>query len=138
MARVAQIRTPGQRRAQILSGIPDEQLVCMSFGRHDFPSDRISPRAKSLPRGISVQVQRDGAYQVTDTCTHCGKKRTWTSTPGSLFDRDSKYAYDKPEGWVTVSRYDRDDLGIGARDFREERFGRIEGLFRAAARPAAS
>lgn len=124
------IRTDAQRKKDILGGISDEQIICLSLGRHRFASDELKPGATRIPRGMSVTPIRDGGFQVVDTCLRgCGKTRTKTSYTGMLADL-SHTTYAQSDRWTVVSRDDRDELGIAASDFTGERLGRNEQLIK--------
>lgn len=131
---VRRIRTQARRKEDALGAMSDGQVICRSMHRHDFPSDTLSPRSAKIPKGMSVTVAHDGGYQVTDTCTRCGKKRTYTTLPGALFDMNTHYSYRDPDDWVVIP--EDADLGITGRDFKAEKHRRTADLLlRSALRP---
>jgi len=137
------IRAPRRRKADLLGEIPDGQLICRAMHRHDFPSDRLDPRMRKLPKGMTAQLTREGVFQITDTCQRCGKIRAFTMQPGALFDTGTVYSYAGQtapgfDDWVTVPWDDASDLGITSRDYRGEQFRRSAEMVIRDARPAKS
>jgi hypothetical protein len=134
--RVTQIRTVAQRKAAKMASISDGQLICLSMHRHDFPSDTLSPRDTKLPKGMEARLERQGSYQITDTCRRCGKKRTFDTPTGDLFGQRAGYKYERPDDHVVFSRDECEELGISpSADAAVERFHRIAPLIQRTAQP---
>lgn len=137
-AKVTQLRTPAQRKAEKLAAIPQEQLLCRATGRHRFPGDELDPsRTQDLPRGMTARMIK-GGYQIIEECERgCGKVRTYTTRSGALWDVDTTYAYNHPADWVVISVDEREALDIhGSTDFKAEKHRRQAQLIIAAARKA--
>jgi hypothetical protein len=106
-----------KRARDFLSRIPEDQLACRAQG-HSWP--KIRPD-RELPRGTSAARQRDGAFQVRETCAVCGTVRTWTTLPGGAFNMDVQYRYEHPQDWVTREQ----DLAVYGRDYKAELWGLV-------------
>lgn len=137
-AKLRTIKTPDQIKAEYLSRMSDEQLQCRAGRRHRWPSDEISSKARSLPKGLTAQVQK-GMYTITEECLRgCGRYRRFTTLSGGLFDLDTVYSYWSTEDnpWVVVS----EDSGVEiiGREFKAEMFERALPLIKAAAVRGAS
>jgi hypothetical protein len=135
-AQVRHIMSPQQRKANYLSRMSDEQLQCRAGHRHSFPSDHLSRKMRSLPKGMQVEV-RQGVYQIEEECERgCGRIRYYATRGGAIFDTDVVYQYktseDKRRDWVTVP--ETEEFRITGRDCKGEMFDRVAPLIQAAAR----
>lgn len=127
-------KTEAQVKAGYLAQMSDEQLQCRAGGRHRWPSDEITAKSGTVPRGLSAEVHK-GVYTITERCLRdCGRWRRFTTRSGGLFDLDTRYSYWSTEDirWVTVPQ----DSGVSVtgRDCKGEIFQRALPLIRAAAR----
>jgi hypothetical protein len=102
--------TPDAAKSNYLARLDDDQAVCMSQG-HGWP--KIKP-GKPLPRGINVVPEKNGQFQVRETCPSCGTVRTWTTLPGGQFDMDIQYRYEHPKQWTTQEK----GTGVTRRDIK--------------------
>lgn len=135
-AKVRQIMTPEQRKAEYLNRMTDEQLQCRAGHRHRFPSDELSKRMRTLPSGMTVTVKKS-VYTIEEECMRdCGRIRYYATRSGAIFDTDVVYQYktreDKRRDWVTVP--DTEEFRITGRDCKGEMFDRVAPLLQAAAR----
>lgn len=96
MPKVSQIKST----KRLLSEMPIEQLVCRG-NYHPWP---ILQPGKKIPKGYRAALQRDGCYQITETCPSCGSTRTSTSLPGGASDSDAVRTIRHPEDWVTLPK----------------------------------
>jgi len=106
--------SPGRAEQQYLASMDDDQAVCMSQG-HSWP--KIRPN-KPLPKGIEAIPEKNGQFQVRETCSSCKTVRVWTTLPGGAFDMDITYKYIRPEHWVV--RHGED---VTPRDIRAHVWG---------------
>ncbi len=85
---------------QWLHGAELAFLLCR--GSHSFPKPRRGRGGDLvLPRGYRVRRERQGVYEVEETCPDCGTQRTYINQTGQLSGRrDSRnYRYDWPNGY---------------------------------------
>jgi hypothetical protein len=113
-------KTVNQLKLEFLASIPDGQLMCRATHFHPFPS--LDPRDEDLPIGISALPQKDGCWQMNETCPNCGKVRWYTTLPGGWFDLDVLYQYKPPRDWVTLPA--DSPFTVTARDYKSELFRR--------------
>lgn len=102
-------------KADTLSKINDDELTCRVEG-HDFP--KLNPR-KQIPKGIKLDRQIDGSWQMTRICRCCKTERITTLQGGSL-NRQVLRKYIRPPRWKTIPRY----LDISKADIVAEHFDR--------------
>lgn len=102
-------------KAETLAKIDDDQLTCRVEG-HDFP--KLHPK-KSIPKGINLERQRDGSWQMVRVCKCCKKKRVTTLQGGAL-NRQIFRKYIDPPKWMKIPKY----LEISKADIVQEHFDR--------------
>lgn len=79
-----------------LQAADDVFLACR--GNHRFP--KLVIRKGTLPRGITAARQRDGAYQIRETCPDCGTVRWYETAPDGWIDGAvRRYRYEWPDGY---------------------------------------
>ena len=85
---------------QWLHGAELAFLLCR--GSHSFPKPRRGRGGDLvLPKGYRVRRERQGVYEVEETCPDCGTKRIYITDTGQLSGpRDARnYRYDWPDGY---------------------------------------
>lgn len=92
--------TPIHSAAKLLARMSLEQMLCRG-NYHPWP---VLEPGKRVPRGYRATVQRDGCYQITETCPRCGSMRTSTTLPGGASDPDVQRRIIHPDNWITLPR----------------------------------
>jgi hypothetical protein len=88
---------------QWLQGADLAFLLCR--GSHNFPKPKRGRGGELvLPKGYRARRERQGVYEVTETCTNCGTTRTYEEGSEVVFgSRGSRggrrYHYDWPQGY---------------------------------------
>jgi hypothetical protein len=74
------------------------QVICRARG-HRWPE--LDP-GRPLPKSYDAKPQRDGSYQVIETCERgCGKTRR-TDLPGGFLEERTGYRYSQDKEWIVV------------------------------------
>jgi len=76
-----------------LHNAPWQFLACRI--RHEWPDIVPGP----LPPGVESIPQRDGAFQITLSCSRSGCQKIETTHAGGVYDADIDRKYDHPDGY---------------------------------------
>lgn len=87
---------------QWLHGAELAFLLCR--GSHNFPKPRVKAGQLVLPKGYTARRQREGVYEVEETCPDCGTKRSYETGTGVIFgprgSGQKSYHYEWPKGYL--------------------------------------
>jgi hypothetical protein len=119
------VRTPDQRKADLLAEIPDNQLECRAQ-RHPFPRVRLN---KGKPKGLHILPQRDGCFEIRQVCPECTTYRWKITLPNGVLDMDAGWQMRYPKEWLVLHQDDM-RVRITRRDIERELYRRAhEKLF---------
>jgi rRNA maturation protein Nop10 len=110
---ITPIRTP----AQILAGMDSTQLACRGQ-QHTWP---VVIPGRKLPKGWNHEPIGGGCYQITETCSVCGRQRTSVTLPHGVVDEFVERRYASGDRWVRIPR----DLGLTRSALRTEIYRRV-------------
>src|SRR5579859_1891839 len=120
MGTVHRLVTEEQRKRELLSRIPDNQLGCRL--RHKWPVLRPG-RKNPIPKNMRVLAQRDGCARIQETCEICGKIRWKLTGQHGIFLRSAPWHYIQPKDWEVLRR----DWGVTRQDLAAEAYERVFG-----------
>jgi hypothetical protein len=106
---------PDVKHDRYLNGIDDDIVACKG-GHHDWP--HIKPG--KLPKGVQAVPQRDGCFQIRETCRSCRLVRIKTTLPGGYYDASAKYVYTDSVGYYAPS-----GLGVTRYEYAAELYRRL-------------
>lgn len=92
--------TPIKSAKTLMAEMPLGESLCRGY-YHPWP---ILVPGKRVPRGFRATLQKDGCYQIVETCPQCGSKRTTTTLPGGASDPDAVRRIEHPDDWVVMPR----------------------------------